>query len=115
MGASDSTISLIRNYRNLTAEIGSTSYSASELSAKTVELEHVKRQLIAVSNGVITAADLENGAFDRQLAVLVGATESERKYQKYQLQRIVLEKHRRGRGQEKEQKPRKVMLRHRRP
>ena len=88
---SQSILDLIKNYEDLTQELKSTTLSAKEVTSKTEELEQVKQDLISASNGVVTAVGLENGTFDQQVGKLKELTESQKSYNKYQLQSIALE------------------------
>lgn len=85
------TQSLIDKYHRLSAELASGNLTAEEAKQKTAELEQAKQDLIAASNGVVTAFDIENGTFGRQVGVLEDLTQSEKEYLKYKLTYQVLE------------------------
>lgn len=76
---------LIDKYQGLSKEVKNTSLSSEELTKKTAELEQSKQDLIKVSGGVVTAFDIENGTFDKQVSVLKDVTKNEQDYIKYKL------------------------------
>lgn len=82
---------LIKQYRDLTKELKSTSTSEADISKKTTELNKIKKQLIEVSGGVVTAIGLENGTFDDQVVVLEGLVEGQKELNEQRLIAIALE------------------------
>lgn len=82
---------LIDRFHRLNAELSSGALSAEEAKKKNAELEQVKQDLIAASGGVITALDLESGAFEQQLEVLEQLTQAEKEYNKTKLINKALE------------------------
>lgn len=91
IGKTDDTLKLIDRYRTLQAELMKSGLSETEVASKTEELNKVKRQLIEVSGGVVTAVGLENGTFDSQVDALDGLTESQKRYMTFKLQSVALE------------------------
>ena len=91
MSNSGGVLSLINRYRELSTEMLSTNLSKKEAAAKNAELEKTKQELITASGGVITALDLENGTFDKQVGALERATKAQQNYNQYQLESVVLE------------------------
>jgi chromosome segregation ATPase len=91
MSDTSGVLDLIDKYRELSTELDYTNLSKEVAAAKNAELEQTKHDLIAASDGVITALDLENGTFDEQVNVLERATRAQQDYNQYQLEAIVLE------------------------
>lgn len=85
------TQSLIDKFNRLNAELSSGALTAEEAKKKNAELEQVKQDLIAVSGGVVTAFDIENGTFERQVGVLQELTQAEKDYLKTKLTTQIIE------------------------
>lgn len=74
----DNTQALIDRYRELQGSIEGGKLSSDELAAAQQELAEVKRQLVDLSGGLISATDEESDAFADQLASLESLTEAQR-------------------------------------
>lgn len=82
---------LIDKFHKLNAELSSGALTADEAKKKNAELEEVKKGLIEVSGGVVTAFDIENGTFEKQIGVLEELTQAEKDYLKHKLTAQILE------------------------
>jgi hypothetical protein len=91
MSDTSEVLALIDKYRNLTSAIQNTNLSKKESAERNTELEQTKKSLIEASNGVITTLDIENGTFEKQVAALQNATQTQRDYIQYQLESVICE------------------------
>ena len=91
MGRQQNVLSLIERYKSLTEQLQSVNLTQEDAAVKTAELERVKQELIAASEGVIRSVDIENGTFDQQVIVLENATKSQKEYLEWKMKAVILE------------------------